>query len=121
MDFRFLSEILRQTHEQLYQSSVKAININLTIRNRLFGFYIVEFEQNGDDRAEYGKALLQNLAKNIRIKGLIASTLARCRQLYQVYPQILGTLSQEFKSMIIFIFAEIQQPLLDKKSTTIKL
>jgi hypothetical protein len=28
----------------------------MTIRNWLIGYYIVEFEQNGKDRAEYGKS-----------------------------------------------------------------
>jgi len=60
----------------------------------LFGFYIVEYEQNGKDRAEYGTDLLKNVAKNIKIKGLTPPELSRCRQFYNTYPQIIGTLSQ---------------------------
>jgi len=72
----------------------------LTIRNWLIGFYIVEFEQNGKDRAEYGLDLLAKISLKINIKGLSAPELSRCRQFYKTYPQILGTLSQEFKSYL---------------------
>lgn len=86
MDFKQLTEILKQTHHGLYQNSVKAVNVSLTIRNWLFGYYIVEFEQNGEDRAKYGKQLLQNLANQLKIKGLTAPELSRCRQFFAVYP-----------------------------------
>ena len=61
--------------------------------------YIVEFEQNGADRANYGSKLLRKLAKDIAIKGLTAPELSRCRQFYQTYPQILGSITQEFKNL----------------------
>jgi len=92
MNFNQLTEILHQTHKGLYQNSVKAVNINLTLRNWLFGHYIVEFEQNGEDRAQYGKQLLVNLANQLSIKGLTAPELSRCRQFYNAYRQILGVL-----------------------------
>jgi predicted nuclease of restriction endonuclease-like (RecB) superfamily len=95
MNFNQLTEILHQTHKGLYQNSVKAVNINLTLRNWLFGHYIVEFEQNGEDRAQYGKQLLVNLANQLSIKGLTAPELSRCRQFYNAYRQILGVLTQE--------------------------
>lgn len=90
MNFSQLSKILKTTNESLYSNAVRAVNVNLTLRNWLFGFCIVEFEQNGEDRAAYGKKLLQNLADNLKIKGLSAPELSRCRQFYQRYPQILG-------------------------------
>lgn len=101
MNFTYLSDLLKITHEHLYQQSVKAVNINLTLRNWLFEFYIIEFEQNGDDRAEYGENLLENLAKHLQIKGLTSPELARCRQFYTVYPSILGTLFQEFNITLL--------------------
>jgi predicted nuclease of restriction endonuclease-like (RecB) superfamily len=66
----------------------------------LIGFYIVEFEQNGDDRATYGTRLLDNLASKLNIKGLVSAELSRCRQFYFCYPQILGALTQEFKNLL---------------------
>jgi len=97
MNFNELTEILKHTNEKLYQKAVKAVNTGLTLRNWLFGFYIIEFEQNGDDRAKYGDKLLENLATDLSIKGLTAPELSRCRQFYHAYPQIIGLLTQKFK------------------------
>ena len=100
MNFEKLVIHIQQTNDFLQQNAVKAVNVNLTFRNWLTGFYIVEFEQNGSDRAEYGVKLLENIAKNISIKGLTAPELSRCRQFYFTYPQILGAVSQEFKNVL---------------------
>ena len=62
---------IQQLHKQLQQSAVNAVNQMLTIRNWLIGYYIVEFEQNGKDRAKYGISLLKSIAENLNhIKGL---------------------------------------------------
>lgn len=95
MNYQFLFEILQTTHERLYQNAVRSVNIHLTMRNWLFGFYILEFEQNGVDRAKYGDKLLGRLANQLQIKGLTAPELSRCRQFYSVYPDIFGTVSQD--------------------------
>ena len=52
--------------------------------------YIIEFEQNGNDRTKYGTSLLSNIAKKIGIKGLTSPELSRCRQFYKAYPGLLG-------------------------------
>jgi len=98
MDFKILVKNIKTTSTTLNRSATKAVNIYLTIRNLLVGFYIVEFEQEGKDRAEYGKKLLQNLAKEINIKGLSAPELSRCRQFYKVYSPILGSVTQKLKN-----------------------
>lgn len=100
MNFEKLVLRIQQTSDFLQQNAVKAVNTHLTLRNWLTGFYIVEFEQNGTDRAEYGSKLLENIAKNISIKGLTAPELSRCRQFYNAYPKILGLLTQEFKNVL---------------------
>jgi hypothetical protein len=97
MNFEKLVSRIQQTDDFLQQRAVRAVNTNLTLTNWLTGFYIVEFEQNGSDRAEYGVKLLENIAKNISIKGLTAPELSRCRQFYNTYPQILGLITQELK------------------------
>ena len=58
MNFDILVRTIAETHSALYQQAVKAVNVNLTLRNWLVGLYIVEFEQNGEDRARYGEKLL---------------------------------------------------------------
>jgi predicted nuclease of restriction endonuclease-like (RecB) superfamily len=97
MNFKGLIQKIEQTHTDLQETSVKAVNTALTIRNWLIGFYIVEYEQKGEDRARYGKKLLDNIAGKIAVKGLTPPELSRCRQFYNCYPQIFGTVSQEFK------------------------
>jgi len=100
MNFEKLVTRIQQTNDFLQQRAVKAVNTHLTFRNWIIGFYIVEFEQNDSDRAEYGAKLLENIAKKISIKGLTAPELSRCRQFYKTYPQIFGLITQEFKNML---------------------
>ena len=88
MSFDFLVNQIQQTHEKLQESAVKAINKHLTIRNWLTGFYIVEFEQKGEDRAQYGTRLLDELGKTLQTPGLSARNLKLYRQFYLTYPQI---------------------------------
>ncbi len=98
MIFEELTKLILNTHDSLQQYAIRAINIGLSIRNWITGYYIVNYEQLGEDRAKYGEHLLEKIAfdiKNKGIKGLTAAELSRCRQFYKVYPQILGTLSQE--------------------------
>lgn len=72
-----------------------AVNQLLTIRNWMIGYYIVEFEQKGSDRAKYGEHLLENLAKMLEIKGLERNQLNLCRIFYLRYPQICSTVSSK--------------------------
>ena len=68
MDFTALINQIDQTHKTLQQNAVKAVNSHITLRNWLIGYYIVEFEQNGEDRAKYGTQLLKELANSLKIK-----------------------------------------------------
>ena len=52
------------------------------------GCYIVEFEQNGEDRAAYGEQLLKKLEKRLNTKGLNERRFRDFRRLYLVYPQL---------------------------------
>lgn len=51
MNFDLLIQKLQITHSTLFATVSKAVNIAMTVRNWLYGYYIVEFEQNGEDRA----------------------------------------------------------------------
>ena len=88
MDFKSLANTIQQTHHVFHSESVKAINKNLTLRNWLIGYYVVEYEQGGEDRAAYGTALLASLANKVSIKGISETSLKLCRQFYAVYPQV---------------------------------
>ncbi len=99
MNFDVLVNNIQDTHTSLQQSAIKAINKHLTIRNWLIGFYIVEFEQNGEDRAKYGEKLLDDLADKLDIKGLGARNLKLFRQFYFLYPSIVQTASAQLKDI----------------------
>lgn len=98
MNFSALVQSIQKTHDALQQQAVKAVNHSLTIRNWLIGFYIVEFEQNGEDRALYGERLLQMLAERLNNKGLSYRSLKLFRQFYQLYPQIGQTVSAQLQN-----------------------
>ena len=84
-----LSSVISQTHIALQSNAIKAINRNLTLRNGLIGFYIVEFEQKGEDRAQYGTNLLKTLEKQVNTRGLTETLFKLSRQFYITYPQII--------------------------------
>ena len=52
------------------------------------GYYIVEFEQNGEDRAAYGEHMLKKLEQRLKIKGLNERRFREFRRFYIVYPQL---------------------------------
>ncbi|TWW10068.1 hypothetical protein E3A20_08050 [Planctomyces bekefii] len=97
MNFESLVSFIEQTHERLQQQAFKAVNISLTIRNWLIGFYIVEFEQKGEDRAVYGEKPFKNLAKRVSVKGLGETSLKLSRQFYTVYPELRCLVNSNFK------------------------
>ncbi len=70
-----------------------AVNQLLTVRNWMIGYYIVEYEQHGQTRAEYGTRLLEELAHSLSIKGLDRTHLNLCRVFYIKYPRICATVS----------------------------
>ena len=72
------------------------------MRNWLYGYYIVEFEQNGRDRAEYGTHFFETLSeelKNRKIKGMSATNLKLFRQFYLTYPQIGSIINTELQNI----------------------
>ena len=90
MNFESLVGRINQVQDVLQAQAAHAINLALTARNWLVGYYIVEFEQNGEDRAKYGENLLNRLSTNINRKGFEPRSLRLYRRFYLVYPQ-LGT------------------------------
>lgn len=99
-DFKVLLNSINTLHQSLQATAANAVNQVLTIRNWLIGYYIVEFEQHGEDRAEYGTKLLPNLARKLKhIKGLDERSLRSMRLFYETYNylrnEIWGTVSAE--------------------------
>lgn len=90
MDFESLVGRINQVQDVLQAQAAHAVNLSLTARNWLVGYYIVEFEQHGEDRAKYGDKLINRLAQSINKKGFDPRRLREYRQFYFVYP-VLGT------------------------------
>ena len=68
----------------------RSLDRMLTLRNWLIGAYIVEYEQNGEDRASYGERLISKLAQELGEKwgqkGLGARNLHNCRRIALTWP-----------------------------------
>lgn len=102
-DFSALVTAIRQVHERCLIHAGKAVNITVTLRNWVIGFYIREYEQRGSDRAAYGERLLPRLAEGLRQAGLErvdARELRRFRQLYLTYSAIREALTPELRGLL---------------------
>ena len=98
MDFESLVGRINLIQDALQAQAAHAVNLSLTARNWLVGYYIVEFEQNGEDRARYGEKLINRLAERIGLKGFEPRRLREYRQLYVVYPILGGEIAKYIKS-----------------------
>lgn len=88
MNFEALIQHIGTIQNTLQTQAAHAVNLALTSRNWLMGYYIVEFEQNGEDRAAYGEHMLKKLEQRLKIKGLNERRFREFRRFYIVYPQL---------------------------------
>jgi predicted nuclease of restriction endonuclease-like (RecB) superfamily len=91
--FDTIKVIILQSRERVYRMA----NSALLESYWAIGKIIVEDEQNGNAKAEYGKATLKNLSLLLSMefgKGFDYSNLTNMRKFYQAFP-ILDTLRQE--------------------------
>ena len=98
-DFNALVDQVQHVHDVTSSYAKGAVNQLLTARNWAIGYYIVEYEQRGKERAEYGDNLLEKLAKRIDCKGLDRSMLNLCRTFYLKYPQICDSANHRLKNI----------------------
>lgn len=91
LEFERLVGLFELTQLELQKQSARSVDIALVVRNWLFGWYIVEFEQNGADRAKYGSKFIETLSdqlKTLKIKGSSATRLKLYRSFYKKYQHI---------------------------------
>lgn len=86
--FSSLIEHIQGVGEVLRHDVHVVINRNITSRAWLTGFYIVEYEQHGRDRAKYGENLIHNLSKSLGGKSYSATNLRSYRLFYLLYPEL---------------------------------
>ena len=88
---RFNSDLygaIRRVLETARQSAYKAVNFAMVQAYWQIGRLIVEDEQNGEARAEYGKKVLEELARRLTAdfgKGFDARELRKMRQFYLLF------------------------------------
>ncbi len=95
-DFERLVELCRRTHEETRHSAARAVDRSLVVRNWLFGWYIVEYEQGGADRADYGARVLPELSAALRAsigRGFSVDTLEQMRRFYRSYEYVITDVS----------------------------
>ena len=102
--FDKLVGLFEQTQSKLQAQAVRSVDIALVARNWLFGWYIVNFEKAGVERAElYGKKLMIQLSKELtnRLgKGFSKRSLELFRRFYDSYSEIAQTLSAQSLGML---------------------
>jgi len=100
-NYRQLVSQISETFVRGQQRAVLAVNSYLVETYWKIGQYIVEYEQGGNLRAEYGKRLLEQLSKDLSQlhgKGFSLSNIKRMRQFYQTF-SISATASHLFVSI----------------------
>lgn len=93
--------------------AMQAVNRELLATYWQIGQHIVEFEQAGQVRADYGKALLEQLARDLSLRhgrGFSRSNLIRIRQFYLCYPKG-ATLSHQLSWSHFVELLKIDDPL----------
>lgn len=81
-----ISEIVKRAKDEL----AKTINTKMVAAYWAIGRYIVEHEQTGKERAEYGSELMSALSKELSLRfgrGFSRSNLQNMRLLYLAYPK----------------------------------
>jgi len=83
-----IQEILASARTEI----ARIVNTAQVLSNWLIGQAVVEDEQQGQHRADYGENLLKNLAQQLKQEfgaGYSYSNLKYMRQFYVVFPQLL--------------------------------
>lgn len=115
MTFNNLVSGISAVNKGLRESATSAINQHVTARNWLIGYYIFNYEQNGQDRANYGDRLVDCLAEQLNDSGLSGRNLKLFRQFYLSFPNL-------SKSITEFLVAHgriVQSPIAQSASDSV--
>ena len=86
--------------DEARQTAARSVNAVMTAAYWMIGQHIVEFEQSGEERAEYGAALIKRLAEDLTQRfgrGFGAVNLSQMKRFYLLWPseRILQTPSEK--------------------------
>ena len=108
-NYQSLLSRISETYSHGHQKAVLAVNSNMVETYWKIGQHIVDFEQKGNIKAEYGKALLSKLSKDLSLahgKGFSLSNVYLMRQFSIKYP-IFQTLSGKLERLTWSHFCEL--------------
>lgn len=97
--YQKLVDTIGTTIESARLRAIQVVNNELLKANWEIGKFIVEYEQQGNEKAEYGSSLLANLAKDLKTrfgKGFSKSNIYLMRQFYlkyQIFQSVTGKLT----------------------------
>ena len=112
-DYQQLVSNITSLQHKAKENAINAVNTELLDANWQTGKYIVEFEQGGKVRAEYGKQLLVNLAKDLTLhngRGFSRSNLSYMRKFYLSFPKC-ETVSHKLTWSHYFEILKCDEPL----------
>jgi hypothetical protein len=120
LDFSRLAETISHVDTALRGAAAASVNRMLTMRNWLIGMYIVEYEQNGSDRAAYGATLIPRLSQRLRERrGFSERNLWLFRDFYLSYPQFLNIVRTELTALKVNHLQILQLPTAESLTTSI--
>jgi predicted nuclease of restriction endonuclease-like (RecB) superfamily len=100
MNLHQLIESINQTADYFQREALRQVNRHLTLRNWVIGLYLFEYEQKGQDRAQYGERLYPEIVKRLKhLKGMSKTQLYRFKDFYLNYPQIFPTVSGKLQKI----------------------
>jgi predicted nuclease of restriction endonuclease-like (RecB) superfamily len=88
-NYKELVHQISETFRHGQRQAVIAVNSHLVETYWKVGQYIVEYEQQGEEKATYGKGLIEQLSKDLSSlhgKGFSISNIKRMRQFYLAFP-----------------------------------
>ncbi len=100
MNLPKLLDHIQETHRWFSTQAARQINTALTLRNWLIGMYLFEYEQKGQDRAEYGERLYDEISNRLKsqgLKGFGRRSLYLHKDFYLTYPQIVQSVIAQFQ------------------------
>lgn len=122
IDYTFLIEQIGSVLEQGRTKAAQAVNSILVETYWNIGKYIVEFEQQGKVKAEYGSELLISLAKDLKEKygkGFSRTNLQYMRLLFLAYPiyqTLSGKLSWSHYTELLSISDDLARSFYEKQT-----
>lgn len=107
--FESISQLIEDSRKQI----VKAVNTTMVYTYYGVGQYIVEFEQEGNTRAAYGKGVLKRLSERLTEKygpGWSYTNLTQFRAFYLTYSNLLTVSENSDSQNLLTVSEELSQP-----------